>query len=246
VDETAGRRGQPQPVRAVSFDAGATLIYPDPPVEEIYGRELAGVGGPRFSAGDVSRALTLAWSEVSLEGRGRDRYGGVRGESAFWRGFLNSVRRHLDGGTVSTEVFERLSAHFRSPDSWAVFGDVRGTLAELAARGVALAVVSNWDSSLPSLLGALGLAARFREISVSATEGTGKPEPDIFLRTCERLDLTPAEVLHVGDSLVDDYGGARAAGLSAVLLDREGRHADIRDRIDTLAVLPQFLAGLAE
>ena len=228
------------------FDAGATLIYPDPPVEEIYGRELAGVGGPRFSAGDVSRALSLAWSEVALERRGGDRYGGVRGESAFWRGFLDSVRRHLDGGTVSAEVFERLSAHFRNPDSWAVFADVRGTLEELASRGVALAVVSNWDSTLPSLLGELGLAGRFREISVSATEGTGKPEPDIFLRTCERLDLTPAEVLHVGDSLVDDYGGARAAGLSAVLLDREGRHADIRHRIDTLAVLPELLAGLAE
>jgi putative hydrolase of the HAD superfamily len=155
---------------------------------------------------------------------------------------LNSVRRHLAGGTVSAEVFDRLSAHFRNPDSWAVFADVRGTLAELAARGVALAVVSNWDSTLPSLLGELGLAAHFREISVSATEGTGKPEPDIFLRTCERLDLTPAEVLHVGDSLVDDYGGARAAGLWAVLLDRDGRHADIVDRIDTLAVLPEFLA----
>jgi putative hydrolase of the HAD superfamily len=224
----------------VCFDAGATLIYPDPPVEEIYGRELAGVGGQRFSARDVSRALSLAWSEVALERRGGDRYGGVRGESAFWRGFLDSVRRHLDGGAVSAEVFERLSAHFRNPDSWAVFADVRGTLAELASRGVALAVVSNWDSTLPSLLGELDLAASFREISVSAIEGTGKPEPDIFLRTCERLDLMPAEVLHVGDSLVDDYGGARAAGLSAVLLDREGRHADIRDRIDTLAVLPRL------
>jgi putative hydrolase of the HAD superfamily len=241
MHDRAGVRGDLASVRAVCFDAGATLIYPDPPVEEIYGTELAGVGGPRFSAGDVSRVLTLAWSEVSLEGRRGDRYGGVRGESAFWRGFLNSVRRHLDGGTVSAEVFERLSAHFRNPNSWAVFTDVRGTLAELESRGMALAVISNWDSNLPSLLQSLGLAASFREISVSATEGTGKPEPDIFLRTCERLDLTPAEVLHVGDSLVDDYGGARAAGLSAVLLDREGRHADIRDRIDTLAVLPRFL-----
>jgi putative hydrolase of the HAD superfamily len=159
---------------------------------------------------------------------------------------LNSVRRHLDGGTVSAEVFERLSAHFHNPNSWAVFADVRGTLAELASRGVALAVVSNWDSNLPALLQALGLAASFREISVSATEGTGKPEPDIFLRTCERLDLTPAEVLHVGDSLVEDYGGARAAGLWALLLDREGRHPDILDRIDTLAVLPGFFTGPAE
>jgi putative hydrolase of the HAD superfamily len=240
MHDGAGARGDLAAIRAVCFDAGATLIYPDPPVEEIYGTELAGVGGPRFSAGDVSRALTLAWSEVALEGRGGDRYGGLRGESAFWRGFLNSVRRQLDGGTVSAEVFERLSAHFRDPNSWAVFADVRGTLAELVSRGMALAVISNWDSNLPSLLQSLGLAASFREVSVSSTEGTGKPKPDIFLRTCARLDLAPAEVLHVGDSLVDDYGGARAAGLCALLLDRDGRHVDIPDRIDTLAVLPGF------
>ena len=228
------------PVRAVFFDAGGTLIYPDPPVEEIYATELSGVGGPRFSAEDVSRALTLAWSEVFVENRG-DRYGGVRGESAFWRGFLNRVRRHLDGGTVSPEVFTRLSAYFRDPNSWAAFGDVRGTLAELESRGVLLAVVSNWDSNLPSLLQALRLAASFGVVSVSSIEGTGKPEPDIFLRTCARLDLPPDEVLHVGDSLVEDYGGARGAGLRSLLLDREGRHADFLDRIETLAVLPRFL-----
>jgi putative hydrolase of the HAD superfamily len=224
----------------VCFDAGATLIYPDPPVEEIYATELAGVGGPRFSAVDVSGALTRAWSEVSLENRG-NRYGGVRGESDFWRGFLNRVRRSLDGGTVSAEVFARLSAHFRDPDSWAVFADVRGTLAELESRGVALAVVSNWDSHLPTLLEALGLDRSFRGIFVSAVEGTGKPDPEIFLRACARLGLPPAGVLHVGDSLVDDYEGARGAGLRALLLDREGRHADFPDRIETLAALPRIL-----
>jgi putative hydrolase of the HAD superfamily len=167
----------------------------------------------------------------------------VRGEREFWRGFLNRVRRHLDGGAVSPEVFARLAEHFRDPGSWAVFEDVRGTLAELQSRGVLLAVVSNWDSHLPALLEALELAGRFRAISVSAIEGTGKPEPEIFRRTCARLRLSPAEVLHIGDSLVEDYEGARAAGLSALLLDREGRHAGLPDRLETLALLPGILRG---
>jgi putative hydrolase of the HAD superfamily len=235
-------RSRPAPVGAVSFDSGATLIYPDPPVEEIYAAEIAGVEGPRFPAADVSRALTQAWSEVAAEDRG-DRYGGVRGESEFWRGFLNRVRRQLDGGTVSREVFARLSAHFRQPDSWGVFADARGALAELESRGVALAVVSNWDSHLPALLEALGLARNFRHVLVSAVEGTGKPGPEIFRRACARLGLPPARVLHVGDSLADDYEGARGAGLQALLLDREGRHADFPDRIETLAEIPGLLDG---
>jgi putative hydrolase of the HAD superfamily len=167
----------------------------------------------------------------------------VRGESEFWRGFLGRVRGRLDGGAVSPEVFARLAAHFRDPGSWAVFEDVRGTLAELESLGVVLAVVSNWDSQLPALLEALGLAGSFRAVSVSAIEGTGKPEPEIFRRTCARLGLAPAEVLHVGDSLVEDYEGARAAGLSALLLDREGRHAGLPDRLETLTLLPGILRG---
>ena len=230
-------------IRGVFFDAGATLLHPDPPVEEIYAREFSS-GAAKFSSADLSRGLERAWAEIQAENRG-DRYGGVRGEREFWRGFLNRVRRHLDGGVVSPEAFSRLAAHFRDPGSWAVFEDVRGTLAELESRGVLLAVVSNWDSHLPALLEALGLARSFQAVTVSAIEGTGKPEPEIFRRTCARLRLSPAEVLHVGDSLAEDYEGARAAGLSALLLDREGRHAGRPDRLETLALLPGILRGAA-
>jgi FMN phosphatase YigB (HAD superfamily) len=48
----------------------------------------------------------------------------------------------------------------------------------------------------------------------------------------------------VGDSYEDDIEGARALGMRAILLDREGRHSDDADRIDTLLALPAAL-GLA-
>lgn len=37
-----------------------------------------------------------------------------------------------------------------------------------------------------------------------------KPDPFVFHRVLERLQLPPADVLHVGDSLVDDVAGAKA------------------------------------
>ncbi len=160
-----------------------------------------------------------------------DRYGGVSGEEAFWRRFLGRVRSRLDGGEVSAEAFARLAEHFRSPGAWATYGDVQPTLEDLRARGFALAVISNWDSHLPRLLSALGLADFFRVVSVSAIEATGKPGAEIFHRTCTRLGVAPGEALHVGDSPGDDYEGARAAGLSALLIDREGRHPQAPDRI---------------
>ena len=230
------RESPPPAVRAVFFDAGATLIHPDPPVEEVYAREFS-ASGARFSDEELFRALTRAWEEVHAEKSG-DRYGGVRGEPEFWRTFLTRVRGHLDGGSVSKEVFSRLAAHFGSPASWVIYDDVAPALEELSRRRLALAVVSNWDSHLPRLLEGLGLASYFQAISVSAIEETGKPAPEIFLRTCARLGVSASEALHVGDSLVEDYEGAQAAGLSALLLDRQNRFPDRPLRIRSLSEVP--------
>ncbi|MEO8348566.1 MAG: HAD-IA family hydrolase [Acidobacteriota bacterium] len=220
-------------IRAVFFDAGATLVHPDPPVEAVYAREFA-ADGARFTEEELTRALTRAWEEVHALPSG-DRYGGARSEEAFWAAFLNRVRSMLDGGVLSEAAFERLVRHFRSASAWAVYNDVMPTLEELSRRDAKLAVVSNWDSYLPKLLAALGLDRFFSVVLVSALEGTSKPDPEIFLRACRRLDVAPAEALHVGDSVAEDLAGARAAGLSALLLDRADAHPEIPDRIRSLA-----------
>jgi len=229
-------------IRAVCFDAGATLLHPDPPVEEVYARAFR-EDGCRFSPDQMREALVRAWAKVQAE-PARDRYGGVTGEEAFWRHFLGGVRASLDGGAVSDEAFGRLATHFRDPGSWVVYGDVLPTLEELASRGLALAVISNWDSHLPRLLEALRLAPFFRVVSVSAIEATGKPDPEIFRRTCQRLGVAPSEALNVGDSPLDDVEGARAAGLTALLLDRDGRHVRAPERIHSLSEVAGWILAL--
>jgi len=207
----------------------------------VYARELA-TDGTRFAEEDLARALEKAWRDIRANPP-PDRYGGVRGEPEFWRAFLNTVRGELDRGVVSAEAFDRLARHFRDPGSWAIYPDVEPALAELSKRNLALAVVSNWDSNLPALLDGLGLAPRFAQVLVSSIEAVGKPEREIFLRACARLRVAPAEALHVGDSPVEDYEGARSAGLSALLLDRAGRHAASADRIRSLSEVADRVAA---
>lgn len=223
-------------IRAVLFDAGATLVHPDPPVEAVYAREFA-ADGARFTEEQLMGALARAWAEVHASPE-TNRYGGVRGEPDFWRTLLARVRFLVDGGTVSAPAFERLATHFRNPATWAVYDDVFTTLEELARHDLKLAVVSNWDSFLPKLLADLGLDRFFPVVAVSAIEETGKPGAEIFHRACRRLAVEPSEALHVGDSVAEDFEGARGAGLSALLLDRQGRHPEIADRIVSLTELP--------
>jgi putative hydrolase of the HAD superfamily len=148
------------------------------------------------------------------------------------------VRALLDGGELSRAAFDRMAGHFRSPSAWAVYDDVVPALDALSRTGTKLAVVSNWDSYLPRLLDALDLTRYFPVVAVSALERTSKPDPEIFRRTCRRLDVLPKEALHVGDSVSEDLAGARSAGLAALLLDRADAHPEIADRIRSLAEIP--------
>lgn len=131
-------------------------------------------------------------------------------------------------------------AHFLSPGSWRVYPDVVPALERLRAQGLSLGVISNWDSTLASLLEAHGLAGYFEAILISAIEETGKPGAEIFRRACRRVGADAREVLHVGDSLEEDYLAASRAGLQAILLDRGGKHKEIPARITALTELPSL------
>lgn len=117
---------------------------------------------------------------------------------------------------------------------FAPFDDVAPCLAGLRKRGLRLAVVSNWDLSLPRVLAACGLDIFFDAVVPSLEFGPEKPDPRIFLRALALLDASPEEAAHVGDLVEDDVVGARSAGMQAVHLDREGKAASA---IHTLAQL---------
>jgi len=78
----------------------------------------------------------------------------------------------------------------------------------LRAHGVALAVVSNWDETLPERMAIFDVDA----IVSSSEAGAPKPDPAIFRLALERLGVPPERALHVGDSPADEEG-ARAAGM---------------------------------
>jgi HAD superfamily hydrolase (TIGR01509 family) len=85
-------------------------------------------------------------------------------------------------------------------------------LAALRANGLKLAVVSNWDCSLPERLDALGLLEHFDAVVTSAEAGVPKPEPNAFLLALARLEVAAGRTLHVGDEQADERG-ALAAGM---------------------------------
>jgi putative hydrolase of the HAD superfamily len=106
------------------------------------------------------------------------------------------------------------------------YPEVPGVLAALRGRGLALVVVSNWDVSLHEVLRDTGLAGLVDGALTSAQCGAAKPDPAIFARALALAGgAAPADAVHVGDSVEADVAGARAAGLAAVLVARDGARA---------------------
>src|SRR6478672_3584434 len=86
-----------------------------------------------------------------------------------------------------------------------------------------------------------GMGGVVDAVLTSRAHGKTKPDEAIFLRMLELLDVAAGEAAMVGDTIEDDIEGARAVGMTAVLVDREGRHAGVPGRIDDLRALPLAL-----
>jgi putative hydrolase of the HAD superfamily len=202
----------PPRIRAVTFDVGGTLIRPWPSVGQIYAEVAERHGLRNISADHLERQFKAAWqAQQPFE---HTREGWARIVDGTFAGVLDVP--------PSRTFFGELFARFAKPDVWHVFEDVRPALEALQARGLRLAVISNWDERLRPLLGRLGLEAFFETIVVSCEVGAVKPSPAIFRAALRELDLEAAEVLHVGDSQIADVEGARATGMRALRIRREG------------------------
>jgi putative hydrolase of the HAD superfamily len=93
-------------------------------------------------------------------------------------------------------------------------------LAELRARGLALAVCSNWDWDLAEAIEEIGLAGATDALVSSAWAGARKPHPLIFEHTLAKVDADPARTLFVGDTWGPDVVGPRAVGMTPLYLLR--------------------------
>jgi putative hydrolase of the HAD superfamily len=147
------------------------------------------------------------------------------------------IQEHLNTALPLADVEDALLGAVR----FRAYPEVPGVLARLRARGARLAVVSNWDVSLHDVLERTELRALVDTVVISAELGVAKPDPAIFRAALERLGAAAGDALHVGDSVEYDVAGARAAGIEAVLVARDG--AEVPVGVRAVASLDELIDG---
>ncbi|MDV3278751.1 MAG: HAD family hydrolase [Nitrososphaerales archaeon] len=102
-----------------------------------------------------------------------------------------------------------------------LYPDVEPVLAKLASLGLTLGLVSNAPPETTKTVEELGLKRYIRHIVISGVVGYTKPNPEIFRIALSKASASPRETIHVGDVYASDVVGARNAGITGVLLDRD-------------------------
>jgi putative hydrolase of the HAD superfamily len=129
------------------------------------------------------------------------------------------VRAELGTGLAVGEIEAAMLAAIR----FRPYPEVPAVLAALRERGCALVVVSNWDVSLHDVLAHTRLRTLVDGVVTSAEFGAAKPDPAIFAHALALAGgVAPEDALHAGDDVAADVEGARAAGIAAVLVARDG------------------------
>ncbi len=108
----------------------------------------------------------------------------------------------------------------------ALFPEAQAVLDQLAPH-FTLGLLTNGIGSMQRRkLEVLNIAQYFRMTVISEEAGFAKPDPRIFQRALNLAGVSPEAAIFVGDTLDLDVAGARAAGVTAVWINRRGREAD--------------------
>ncbi len=225
----------PARVETVLLDAGGVLLD----LEYPYLRRLVQARGVEVSLEALAEAEARARNEINRQIQ-------VTGEKAseFWRDYFQLILGRVG---VPVEQRERMidslwEAHQRFGLWTAATEHGPSTVAELKRRGFRLGVVSNAEGRVAVDLDGAGYEGMFETVVDSHVVGVEKPDPGIFDIALKRMEAVPETTVFLGDVPSVDVIGARAAGVTPILLDPHDLYGDEEvTRLRCIRELPDCL-----
>jgi HAD superfamily hydrolase (TIGR01549 family) len=220
-------------LRAVLLDVDFTLFKPGP--------ELGPEGYRR--AGE-RHGLTLdpdRYEDARLAAvASLERHPELEHDEEIWIAFTEQIVLGMRGDpSGARECATDMVREWERHENFSLYEDALPVLEELRRHEIRIGLISNGQRDLDEFV--LHHVLEVDAVVGSKAHGRVKPHASIFVAALQMLDVKPDETVMVGDSYEDDIEGARALGIRAILLDRDGLRVDAADRIDTLLALPAAL-----
>lgn len=123
------------------------------------------------------------------------------------------------------------------------------TLTRMRALGLKVGLITVCGPEIHQLWSGSALSPLMDTAVFSCIEGLTKPDPELYLRTCRRLQVQPERCLYVGDGSYTELAGASTVGMHAVMIRRgyrgspDSSSSDIEEWTgDYVSELPELLA----
>lgn len=128
-----------------------------------------------------------------------------------------------------------------------LFPNTKRILVHLRNLGIKTGIITNGGHLIQiRKIKQIGLQKLVDVILTSEQEGVEKPNSDIFLRAVKKLNVSPENCLFVGDHPINDVGGSKRVGMTAVWIKNRKRWTEtefvpdhtIEDLLEIQALLP--------
>jgi putative hydrolase of the HAD superfamily len=189
--------------RVVFFDVGNTLLFPN------IAKMLAPIATSLHPALEkwqmLERRTKLEFDKGMQSGQA---------DHGFWWTFHTYLLKELG---QDTNVRDALVENTRNSANWdRILPGTRDALHRIR-QSFRIAVVSNADGKIESVLSRCGIAGCFESITDSGAVGIEKPRREIFETALKTMKAPADESLYVGDVYSVDYVGARNAGMGGLV-----------------------------
>ncbi|HVB61924.1 MAG TPA: HAD-IA family hydrolase [Ktedonobacteraceae bacterium] len=238
---------QPQAIRTIFFDAGFTLLYPNPSIPEVC-QQVCRQLGLHIRLDELTLRMADAEDFFFRYMRSnRHTWSSETAINEFWEVYyMNLLRPFVEENDEARlyQLARAINEEFYKHTSWQLYPDTLSTLDALRSRGYTLGVISDWGIALGPILRNLNLTGYFDCLLISAAARHAKPSPFLYDQALQRTNSVADYTLHIGDSYIHDVLGARAVGITPVLLDRSRRLTETAIDCTLIHTLTELLAIL--
>ncbi|MDJ0571306.1 MAG: HAD-IA family hydrolase [Pleurocapsa sp. MO_192.B19] len=226
--------------KVIFLDAMGTLFDLKSSVGEIY-QQFALKYGVKTDAALLDKAFINAFkASPPLAFPGIELETITKQEFIWWKNVIQNTffqAQLLNNFSNFADFSRELYTYFATKEPWYVFPDVLPCLENWQRQGIELGVISNFDSRLYQILKALDLAQFFTSVTISSVAGFAKPEQNIFEIALKKHQLISQKSWHIGDSFIEDYQGAKNAGIRSFWLNRSSFSLNNENQLPNLSSL---------
>jgi HAD superfamily hydrolase (TIGR01509 family) len=191
--------------KGVIFDMDGVLIDSHPVHKKVWAEFLA----------SLNRPVSDEELDFVLDGRKREE---------ILRHFLGNLpaEQIRDYGQRKDKIYAESSRNLKT------ISGVEEFLGLLASAGFPMAVATSASfARARGTLDELGILPRFSALVTGNDVENGKPNPEIFVRAAERLNLAPCSLLVVEDA-ISGVKAAKSAGMKCLGIAADGRREKLR------------------